>query len=555
MRTERRRSRALASRLLPLVAGLALSSAAAAGCAAPSSTADMARIRELSRFELPPSAGVGGGRSGAGRRRARHRPGAAAAAHRGRRGADRAAQQPRAARRADARSASPGGNLEQAGQAAQPRDRDRGDAAGRRRSSTRTLELGVEIDLHVGAPLAAPRERAARGGSRGRALPRRAARWSISATRCAPRSTPCRRRSSASGIANRALDAFAAARDAARALFEAGNVPSSTWRRRRRVTRRPASRPRRSSWSSSSGASGSPGCSASPARQTSWTIAGAVPAAPDALATPPRAESRALPGEPRARGAAQPARGGGGARRALRARGLGAGRGGLVHGERELGASDEAHEHPWVVGAGVRLSLAALRSAAGRRGRRRRRSSTPCWSATTGAPSTSARRSARRATGWRSRTRAPALPARDPPGAQARPGADVAPVQRDAGRRLPAARGAPRAARRRARGGRGAARVLDGEGRRSTRSWRGAASRPRGPRRSRGDAEGRGHRRRRALTWTDVAFIHAGGLAAGAAILTRGLAHAQQRPGAPPAAGAATPPPRRTAAPGGSSRW
>ncbi|WP_437914639.1 copper oxidase [Sorangium sp. So ce302] len=47
------------------------------------------------------------------------------------------------------------------------------------------------------------------------------------------------------------------------------------------------------------------------------------------------------------------------------------------------------------------------------------------------------------------------------------------------------------------------------------------------------------------------AFIHAGGLAAGAAILTQGLAHAQQRPGAPPAAGAATPPPRRTAAPGG----
>ncbi|WP_437590680.1 multicopper oxidase family protein [Sorangium sp. So ce1000] len=49
------------------------------------------------------------------------------------------------------------------------------------------------------------------------------------------------------------------------------------------------------------------------------------------------------------------------------------------------------------------------------------------------------------------------------------------------------------------------------------------------------------------------AFIHAGGLAAGAAILTRGLAHAQERPGAPSGAGAApsTPPPRRTAAPGG----
>ncbi|CAN90660.1 multicopper oxidase [Sorangium cellulosum So ce56] len=47
------------------------------------------------------------------------------------------------------------------------------------------------------------------------------------------------------------------------------------------------------------------------------------------------------------------------------------------------------------------------------------------------------------------------------------------------------------------------------------------------------------------------AFIHAGGLAAGAAILTQGLAHAQQRPGAPPAGGAAAPPPRRTAAPGG----
>ncbi|WP_437999153.1 copper oxidase [Sorangium sp. So ce185] len=44
-------------------------------------------------------------------------------------------------------------------------------------------------------------------------------------------------------------------------------------------------------------------------------------------------------------------------------------------------------------------------------------------------------------------------------------------------------------------------------------------------------------------------FIHAGGLAAGAALLTRGLAHAQERPAAPP--GAAAPAPRRIAAPGG----
>ncbi|WP_438041576.1 TolC family protein [Sorangium sp. So ce128] len=353
MRTERRRSRALASRLLPLVAGLALSSAAAAGCAAPSSTADMARIRELSRVELP---------KGAASEEVDPAPAD---------GARALGQAPRQPLTADAavriallnnrelravlkEVGVARGNLEQAGKLPNP-EIAIGVTPLQEGVEHAHLELEVEIDLTSAllSPLHAKAARSEHEAARYRAAGAVVdLGYQVRAAFYAAQAAEQRL-----GIANRALDAFAAARDAARALFEAGNVPEldvatqEAGYEEARVTAAQmelellSQRERLTRLLGLSGAA------------TSWTIAGAVPAAPEALATPPRAESLALRAslelaELRSRLEAAAGRAG-----ALRAEGWVPDVAIGVHGERELGASGEAHEHPWVLGAGVRLSL------------------------------------------------------------------------------------------------------------------------------------------------------------------------------------------------------
>jgi outer membrane protein TolC len=217
------------------------------------------------------------------------------------------------------------------------------------------LELSVEVDL-TSAILAPLRERAARGeheASRYRSAGTvvelgylvRAAFYALQASQ------------QRVAIANRALDAFAAARDAGRALFEAGNVPEldvATQEAGYEAARITAAQieiellDRRERLQRLLGLSGA---------ETTWKVADAIPKAPDALTTPPRAETKALAAslelaELRSRLDAAADRAG-----LARTEGWMPDVSVGVHGERELGASSERNEEAWQVGARLRLTL------------------------------------------------------------------------------------------------------------------------------------------------------------------------------------------------------
>ncbi len=395
------------------------------------------------------------------------------------------------------------------------------------------LELEVEIDLASALP-SPLHAKAARSEHEAATAPR--ARSSISATRCALRSTPRRRRSSASASRTARLDAFAAARDAARALFEAGNVPEldvatqEAGYEEARVTAAQmelellSQRERLTRLLGLSGAA------------TSWTIAGAVPAAPEALMTPPRAESLALRAslelaELRSRPEA-----------AAEAPGPCAPRAGCRTWRSACTASGSSARAArrtstsWVPGAGVHFCSRSSIGVRGLRPRRRRRS-TACSSAITGA--VDVRSAVRRGAESRlllAHARA-ALRARHPPGAQAGAGADAAPVQRDAGR---GSSSCSRRAEKQPTPSFAAVEAL-------REHWtakaafdallagrRVEAAGPELPRRCRGPRPPA----KEGIDMDRRAFIHAGAPAAGAAILAGKLAHAQQRPGAPRPPGA-----------------
>ncbi|WP_437814549.1 TolC family protein [Sorangium sp. So ce1078] len=351
MRTEPRRQRALAARLAPLAAGLALLSAA--GCAAPSSTADIARIRDLSGVELPegatsdavdPEPAADARALGQPPRRPLTADAAVRIALLNNRELRAALKEVGVAR----------GNLEQAG--ALPNPEIEVEVTPRQEGLDHTrVELAVEIDL-TSALLSPLRARAARSDHE--AARYRAAGavielgYQVRAAFYAAQAAEQRL-----GIANRALDALAAARDAARALFAAGNVPEldvATQEAGYEEARITAAQvelellTRRERVHRLLGLSGA---------ATTWTIAGAIPGAPEALATPPRAETQALRAslelaELRSRLEAAAGRAG-----ALRAEGWAPDMSIGVRGERELGARGEVDDPPWVLGAGLRLSL------------------------------------------------------------------------------------------------------------------------------------------------------------------------------------------------------
>ncbi|WP_433933160.1 TolC family protein [Sorangium cellulosum] len=348
LRGERPRARSLAARLLPLAAGLALLSAA--GCAAPSATADMTRIRELSGAALPPSAAsdevdpepAGDARALEGR------PLTADAAVR------IALLNNRELRAALKEVGVARGNLDQAG--ALPNPEIEVEVTPRQEGLEHThVELAVEIDL-TAALLAPLRARAAR--SEHLAARFRAAGavvelgYQVRAAFYAAQAAEQRL-----GVANRALDALAAARDAARALFAAGNIPEldvATQEAGYEEARVTAAQlelellSRRERLHRLLGLSGA---------ATTWTLAGAIPKAPAAVTTPPRAETQAVRAslelaELRSRLDAAAGRAG-----ALRAEGWVPDMSVGVRGERELPESGEADAHPWVIGAGLRVAL------------------------------------------------------------------------------------------------------------------------------------------------------------------------------------------------------
>ncbi|WP_437335806.1 TolC family protein [Sorangium sp. So ce394] len=353
MRTEPRRSRPLAARLAPRAAVIALLAAAAAGCGAPSATADIARIRALSGAELPPSATsdavdpepAGDARSPG---QAPRRPLTADAAVR------LALLNNRELRAALKEVGVARGQLEQAG--ALPNPEIEVEVMPRQEGLEHThVELAVEIDL-TSALLSPLRARAAR--SEHEAARFRAAGavielgYQVRAAFYAAQAAEQRL-----GIANRALDAFAAARDAARALFAAGNVPEldvatqEAGYEEARVTAAQielellTQRERLHRLLGLSGAA------------TAWTIAGPLPPAPEVVATPARAETQAVRAslelaELRSRLDAAAGRAG-----ALRAEGWVPDMSISVRGERELPERGEVDEHPWVLGAGLRVAL------------------------------------------------------------------------------------------------------------------------------------------------------------------------------------------------------
>lgn len=355
MRTDRippsptERPRPVAARLLPLAAGLALLSAA--GCAAPSSTADMTRIRELSGAALPPSAASDDidPEPVADARALEGRPLTADAAVR------IALSNNRELRAALKEVGVARGNLDQAG--ALPNPEIEVEVTPRQRGQDHThVELAVEIDL-TAALLAPIRARAARSDHLAARF--RAAGavvelgYQVRAAFYAAQAAEQRL-----GVANRALDALAAGRDAARALFDAGNVPEldvATQEAGYEEARVTAAQlelellSRRERLHRLLGLSGA---------ATTWKLAGAIPPAPAAVTTPPRAETQAVRAslelaELRSRLDAAAGRAG-----ALRAEGWVPDMSVGVRGERELPEGGEAgDDHPWVIGAGLRVAI------------------------------------------------------------------------------------------------------------------------------------------------------------------------------------------------------
>ncbi|WP_437656785.1 TolC family protein [Sorangium sp. So ce1182] len=333
MRTDRWRA-------LLLAAGLSLS--AAAGCAAPSAASDLGRIRELSRLDLPSSTALEEVEptTSSDARPLLSRPLTAEAAV-------RVALLNNRELRATLREVGVArGNLVQAG--VLPNPEFEVEVTPRQGTLEHTrVELGVEFDL-TSAILAPLGERAARADHE--AARYRAAGavvelgYSVRAAFHAAQAAQQRL-----AIANRALDAFAAARDASRALFEAGNVPEldvATQEAGYEAARLTVAAielellERREQLQRLLGLSGA---------ETAWRIDDEIPRAPEKLATPPRAEARALSAslelaELRSRLEAAAGRAGF-ARTAGWLPDLSVG----VRGERE----DEA----WQVGAGLRVTV------------------------------------------------------------------------------------------------------------------------------------------------------------------------------------------------------
>jgi outer membrane protein, heavy metal efflux system len=324
-----------------LAAGLTLA-AATAGCAAPSATSDLAKIRELSRVDLASRTASTEveAETSAETRPLLARPLTADTAVRV------ALLNNRELRAALREVGVARGHLVQAGVLPNPELELQVTPPQGALDHTR-IELSVEYDV-TSAILAPLGERAAKADheaaqyrSAGAVIELgyavRAAFYAVEAAQ------------QRLGIATRALDAFAAARDAARALFEAGNVPeldAATQEAGYEAARVTAAQmdlellERREQLQRLLGLSGA---------ETAWRIADVVPPVPEKLAIPPRAEARALSASLEL----------GELRRLLEAA---AGRAGLartggwlpdlsvgVHGERE----DEA----WLVGAGLRLTL------------------------------------------------------------------------------------------------------------------------------------------------------------------------------------------------------
>lgn len=209
------------------------------------------------------------------------------------------------------------------------------------------IELSVEYDL-TSAILAPLRERAAQGDleaaryrAAGAALE---VGYSARAAFYAAQASQQRL-----AVASRALDTFAAGRDAARALFEAGNTPeldAATQEAAYEAARITASQielellERRERLNRLLGLAGP---------ETAWRIRADLPAADADLAVPPRAEARAIKAslelaEMRARLEAA------------------AGRAGLSRTEGALpdialGVRTEREDQAWTVGAGLRLTL------------------------------------------------------------------------------------------------------------------------------------------------------------------------------------------------------
>lgn len=333
MRTERARS-------LLLAAGLALSGAA--GCAAPSATSDLSRIRELSGAELPRGATSDevDPETSSDVRSLLGRPLTADAAV-------RVALLNNRELRAELREVGIArGNLVQAGLLPNPEIEvvvmPRQEALEHTR-----VELSVEYDL-TSTLLSSRREQGAQADLE--AARYRAAGAVVElgyAVRAAFHAVQASQQRLA--IANRGLDALAAGRDAARALFEAGNIPeldAATQEAGYEAARITAAQielemlERREQLQRRLGLSGA---------ETAWRMAGEIPEAPDALAMPPRAETRALSAslelaEMRSRLEATAGRAG-----LTRAEGWLPDMAVSVHGEREDAA--------WQVGAGLRVGL------------------------------------------------------------------------------------------------------------------------------------------------------------------------------------------------------
>lgn len=327
-------------RALLLAAGLSLS--AAAGCAAPSAASDLGRIRELSRLDLPSSTASEevDPATTSDARPLLSRPLTADAAV-------RVALLNNRELRATLREVGVArGNLVQAGVLPNPELEVQVTPRQGTLEHTR-VELGVEFDL-TSAILAPLGERAARADHE--AARYRAAGAVVElgyAVRAAFYAAQAAQQRLA--IANRALDAFAAARDAARALFEAGNVPEldvATQEAGYEAARVAVAGfelellDRREQLQRLLGLSGA---------ETSWRIADEIPRPPEKLVMPPRPEARALSASLELA--------------ELRSRlESAAGRAGLARTagwlpDLSVGVRGEREDEAWRVGAGLRLTL------------------------------------------------------------------------------------------------------------------------------------------------------------------------------------------------------
>lgn len=329
-------------RVLKMLLAGALALAGAAGCAGPSASSDLARIRSLSGAQRLPSVAseeVEGGTS-AEARPLLAKPLTADSAV-------RVALLNNRALRAMLREVGVArGELMQAGVLPNP---EIGVEVMPRQAGLEHAHIELEVEYDLTSTILAPvRERAAQAELEAARYRAAAAVVELGyAVRAAFHAVQASQQRL--GIANRALDALAAGRDAARALFEAGNIAEldvATQEAGYEAARITASQielemlERRERLQRLLGLSGA---------ETGWKIAAELPAAPEALALPERAEARAISAslelaEMKSRLEAAARRAG-----ALRTEGALPDVSVALRGERE----DEA----WLVGGAVRMTL------------------------------------------------------------------------------------------------------------------------------------------------------------------------------------------------------